>query len=230
MTASLYVERMTLTDIRCFKDLSIDFEKPGDSIVLIGDNGDGKSTVLRSLAIGICDQSSASALFRELQGDHVRSGRLTGKIQINLRSHRNRSHRYRIVTTIQSLKAFERVEQDLYRIEANGRAVSIKDEQFPWNRIFASGYGPGIRAQGTSDFDRYLTVDSVILFFAMMNSFRTPSSSFADSSTRLGRMPRIPVQPKETQTRWRQEPRPSSQRFSSSEGQPISTSNQIRST
>ena len=43
----LYVQKLTLKDIRCFEHLEIEFEE-GESIVIIGDNGDGKSTVLRA--------------------------------------------------------------------------------------------------------------------------------------------------------------------------------------
>ena len=58
----LYVRKLTLKNIRCFEHLEIEFEE-GKSIVIIGDNGDGKSTVLRALAMGLCDQSSAQLCF-----------------------------------------------------------------------------------------------------------------------------------------------------------------------
>jgi len=38
----MYIRKVTLTDIRCFDEFVIDFEKPGSSILLLGDNGDGK--------------------------------------------------------------------------------------------------------------------------------------------------------------------------------------------
>jgi predicted ATP-binding protein involved in virulence len=36
---------------------------------------------------------------------------------------------------------------------------------FPWDRIFATGYGAGIRVQGTADYDYYLTADAVYPLF-----------------------------------------------------------------
>ena len=36
---------------------------------------------------------------------------------------------------------------------------------FPWDRIFAAGYGAGIRVQGTADYDYYLTADAVYPLF-----------------------------------------------------------------
>lgn len=163
----LYVERLILKDIRCFEHLEIKFAKPGESIVLIGDNGDGKSTVLRSLAMGICDQSSASALFRELHGEYVRAGSHNGVGTITIELARNGRERYRIETYIKSLKAFERferVEQKVFQIRGK-RKISLTQDSFPWHRIFASGYGPGIRVQGTSDYDYYLAVDAVYPLF-----------------------------------------------------------------
>jgi energy-coupling factor transporter ATP-binding protein EcfA2 len=164
MNSPLYVERLILRDIRCFKQLEIQFNEPGESIVVVGDNGDGKSTVLRSLAMGICDQSSASALFRELYGEYVRAGSPNGQGTIDVELVGHGRERYRIETHIKSLKAFERVEQVLSRIHGR-RKTTLTQDTFPWDRIFASGYGPGIRVQGTSDYDYYLTVDAVYPLF-----------------------------------------------------------------
>ena len=161
----LKVQKLTLKDIRCFKHLEIEFGK-GGSIIVIGDNGDGKSTVLRALAIGLCDQSSASALFRELHGDYVRNGSSGdhGTITVDLAGPRPLSDRFRIHTTVRSLDAFERVEQELFDL-SSGSKISLTQDNFPWERIFASGYGPGIRVQGTSDYEDYLTVDAVYPLF-----------------------------------------------------------------
>ena len=52
------VQRLTLQNVRGFDKL--DLELNGTSALVIGDNGDGKSTVLRSLAMGLCDESSSA--------------------------------------------------------------------------------------------------------------------------------------------------------------------------
>ena len=57
----MYIKRVKLTNIRCFEKLEIDFDRPGSSVLLLGDNGDGKSTILKSIAIGLCDEGSAAA-------------------------------------------------------------------------------------------------------------------------------------------------------------------------
>ena len=68
----MYIKRLYLKNIRCFKEITIDFEGHGSSILILGNNGDGKSTILKSLAMGLCDESSTAALFRELPGETVR--------------------------------------------------------------------------------------------------------------------------------------------------------------
>ena len=106
----LYLTRLELQNIRCFPGLAIDFEQPGSCALLVGDNGDGKSTVLRSLAMGLCDQSSAAALFRELAGKFIRKDS-DGKsfVQVDLRD--EGGWRYRIRTEFLPLDAFERIGQ-----------------------------------------------------------------------------------------------------------------------
>ena len=116
--------------------------------------------------MGLCDQSSASALFRELEGEYVRSdaGIRHGTITVDLTAPGPQGDRFRIDTTIRSLDAFERVEQVLFNL-SSGTKERLTQEAFPWDRIFASAYGPGIRVQGTSDYESYLTVDAVYPLF-----------------------------------------------------------------
>lgn len=155
------INRVSLTNIRCFDELEIQLD--GRSALIIGDNGDGKSTVIRSLAMGLCDDSSAAALFRDLHGETVRKGYKSGRIEVNLRDH---TGDFRTVTEIKSLRTFERVEQTLsQRSLRSKRPRKISQMTFPWNRIFAAGYGAGIRVQGTADYDYYLTADAVYPLF-----------------------------------------------------------------
>ena len=163
------VTTLRLTNIRCFQDLTLELH--GKSALLVGDNGDGKSTVLRSLAMGLCDDSSASALFRELYGESVRQQCNHGTVEVELT---DRRRRFRTCTTITSLPRFERVHQDLYQIRRGPPPTSLEQAAFPWHHIFAVGYGPGIRVQGTTDYDYYLTVDALYPLFAYNTRLQNP--------------------------------------------------------
>src|SRR5258708_38486919 len=100
------MERVYLQNIRCVGDVEIKLD--GKSALIVGDNGDGKSTVIRSLAMGLCDDSSAAALFRDLHGETVRKGHISGHIEVELS---DRTGDFRTLTEIKSLKTWERVEQ-----------------------------------------------------------------------------------------------------------------------
>lgn len=176
----MYIKRLALKNIRCFKSFSIDFEERGSSVLLIGENGDGKTTILRSLAMGLLDESSTAALFRELQGEFVRrkEGEVevpagnSGSIEVDLAS--RDGFTYRVNTRITSLEIFERISQKLYKFREGEKPKLIKQKDFPWERIFISGYGPGVRTQATSDFQHYLPVDAVYPLFSYSSHLQNP--------------------------------------------------------
>lgn len=73
----MYISKVTLKDVRCFKQITLDLDSKKRAkmwAVIVGDNGEGKTTVLRSIAMGICDESSAAGLLRELPGEFIRRG------------------------------------------------------------------------------------------------------------------------------------------------------------
>jgi predicted ATP-dependent endonuclease of OLD family len=176
----MYIKRLYLENIRCFDKFEINFDQPGSSILLLGDNGDGKSTILKSLAMGLCDESSTAALFRELPGEFVRRTKRQeevptgefGFVEVDIGSRRGVT--YRIKTKITSLKRFERISQRLYIIKGNNKPKLLKQEKFPWEKIFVSGYGPGVRIQATSDSQHYLPVDAVYPLFSYSSPLQNP--------------------------------------------------------
>ena len=139
------ISRVKIFNIRSFEDFELNFD--GENVLFLGDNGEGKSTLLRSIAMGLCDESSAAALFRELPGEYVRRqpnvetkiGE-TGYIEIDLSA--GGGYTYRIVTRVVSLAKFERVSQweldkkrrhlsTLYKIRGNGVPKQISQWDAP---------------------------------------------------------------------------------------------------
>lgn len=158
----MYISQIQLKNVRCCQDLQLSFDgKPG-SFLVIGDNGDGKSTVLSSIAMGLCDETSAAALHRDLPGDLVRNGQDKALIRVTIRS--SKYTYYRIETTIKSLKAFEQISQKVFKWRGK-KWIKLKQNEFPWEKIFVSGYGAGIRTEGTADYQYYIPVDAVYPLF-----------------------------------------------------------------
>ena len=68
-------KKLTLDNSRSLDHLEIDLSGDNgakDCIVVLGDNGVGKSTILRSIALGLTEESGASGLLDELVGDWIK--------------------------------------------------------------------------------------------------------------------------------------------------------------
>lgn len=161
----MYISKIVLKNIRCFPDFKLRFKAKQRSVLLVGDNGEGKSTLLRSIAMGLCDESSAAALFRELPGKFIRRSRKKGKTWIRIHLSDAYEGPFIIKTEIQSLGSFERVKQHVYRVDEKLKRHEIEQEEFPWSRMFVTGYGAGVRMLGSETLDQYLPVDGVYSLF-----------------------------------------------------------------
>ena len=80
----LYIKKVTLENARCFEYAEIEFDLGSDSrpwTMLIGDNATGKTTLLKAIALGLCDRSSAAGLLRESDLGYIREGP-AGQLQL----------------------------------------------------------------------------------------------------------------------------------------------------
>lgn len=166
----MYIKRIVLKNIRCFKEFTLEFEKSNSSVLIVGDNGEGKSTLLRSIAMGLCDESSAAALFRELRGRFVRRGKEEEDTSIDLYVSNGSEQSFIIETKYRSLKksvggSLEGLTQTIYRGHEKNETNKIGQEEFPWKSIFIAGYGAGLRTSGSASLDSYLAVDAVYPLF-----------------------------------------------------------------
>ena len=165
--SSVIVTRLHLSDVRGFSDLDIDFGDKGASALITGDNGDGKSTVLRALAMGLCDQLGASGLLSELPGDFIRYGRKKALISIELLA--TGGSRYKIDTEVDELGKMERIRQKTFSKPSKKRSgdwiLVTGDNLFPWSELFGAGYGAGLRLLGTERYQHYYLTDAVYSLF-----------------------------------------------------------------
>jgi predicted ATPase len=83
----MFLKRLVLENVRCFKSLDIDFELPGGQnrkwTVLLGENGSGKSTVLRAIALMLAGSDALPEVLGEPQ-DWVREGAKHARIDLEI--------------------------------------------------------------------------------------------------------------------------------------------------
>jgi nucleoside phosphorylase/predicted ATPase len=155
------VSRVELSNIRCFERLTVDFEGAEQSdrwTMILGDNAVGKSTLLKSIALGLCNESDAVALIKEMPGDFVRKGAEEGYVKIILREDKQstRPRKYIIVTKI------TRKPEDATEIV---RQETTPAENFPWADIFVCGYGSNRSTQAYNSYEQYKVIDAVKSLF-----------------------------------------------------------------
>src|SRR5262249_54994755 len=72
---AMYLEEIELTNIRCFEHVTISLNGATRALML-GDNASGKSTVLRAIALSVCNESDATTLMTTWPGAVLREGEL----------------------------------------------------------------------------------------------------------------------------------------------------------
>ena len=165
----LFVKRVTLRNVRCFEFVDLEFDLSGDDppwTVLVGDNAAGKTTLLRSIAIGLCDESSAAGLLKESDTGYIRHGEREAEITIEFAPPNRRSRRRpRIHTTISPVPgrpALERLSQKTH------------PDRFPWDEVFACAYGAGRGTAGTGDIAGYSVINAVYNMFNYSEGLQNP--------------------------------------------------------
>lgn len=98
----MYISKIKLENIRCFEELIIELMLEDGIkmwLTILGDNSVGKSTILKSLAMGLVDISSAAALMKEDKANFIRKGKTKGVITISIYDE-IKKEKYQIVTNI----------------------------------------------------------------------------------------------------------------------------------
>lgn len=168
----MYISNVYIKNIRCFHDVNIPLDakdgKPSFWSTILGDNGTGKTTAMRCIALGLCDKSDYSGLLQEIYGEWISDTiwmtdqDKKGTIRIDLISD-DFKEKYSIETTI------EKKESGSFEIE------QVTDPNpFPWDDIFVCGYGAARRAFGTKDYSDYFSVDAIYTLFNYDSPLQNP--------------------------------------------------------
>ena len=166
----MYIERIVLKNIRCFAELDVRLHLGAETLpwtLVLGDNASGKTALLRSIAMGLCDESSAAGLMKEAEAGYIRRGSSSGKIVIELRRRPGGRAKYRIETTVEKVPSrrgtWERIRQQ-----------TRPAKSFPWSEIFVSAYGAGRGTAGTGDTSGYSPINGVYNLFNYEEGLQNP--------------------------------------------------------
>lgn len=170
----MYISKIKLINVRSFRDETIELGDSHPSLLIAGNNATGKSCILRSIAMGLCDEASSGGLLRELPGDFIRTGNPEASIEIEFTE--ENGEKWFILTELKLYEKlnFERVEQRYYKNEVKKLEEGEKWQNFPWEKIFVVGYGAGLRTDGTADYDQYFSVDAVYSLFKYSQTLQNP--------------------------------------------------------
>ena len=150
----MYIEKVRLTNIRCFKDITLDLSSAKGVkkwAVIVGDNGAGKTTLLQSIAIGLCDKDGASGLLRDMGSDLIGDIEKPANITIDIRKGRDKFYTFK--TTLRRSRT---------GIEVIYAKTTKRPEEFRREKFFVCGYGPNRGIGGDDEpAQRYTIADAV---------------------------------------------------------------------
>jgi AAA domain len=167
----LFVSKVELSNIKCFQELTVDFESPSFNshwTMILGDNSIGKSTLLKSIALGLCNESDATTLMKtsEAYGEFIRKGAKEGYIKIHLYQDMPTGRSNYVITTKIAKKSDDAPE--IVRQETEPA------EDFPWGDIFVCGYGAYRSKQADTSYEQYRPIDAVRSLFDHQTSLQNP--------------------------------------------------------
>ena len=185
------IVKLQLRNIRAFDTLDLSFAaeraRPRPWTLLLGDNASGKTTVLRCLAIGMSDESSAAGLVREMKGSMVRRsrGQNYGVILVGLVDSKAQPWTLKTILT-PIAKTGDRVRQRIYNLPVDQVSVDsfpavgdsdpgqVEPEAFAWRKLFVCGYGAARSIDGREEYTDYRMIDAVYTLFRYDQPLQSP--------------------------------------------------------
>jgi len=145
--ATLAISKVHLENIRCFSALTLDLSDTKFCLIL-GENGLGKSTILRSIALCLCPETKAAALLEALPGDFLKDGEAKGSVTIELTDNKGTRSKCKITLERNISEADGPYDQ---KPDSTLTLRREDDVVFPQEAVFLCGYGAGRRSIGTTD-------------------------------------------------------------------------------
>ncbi len=149
---ALKLVRMSLANIGCFDEFSLDLSCVW--MTILGDNATGKSTLLRSLALGLCTETEMAGLISKQHRIVRKHGSDKGSIDLQLKD-ADTGAEFRIRTV---LTPGPRGDEKI-------RKETEPAKNFPWDRLFVCAYGIVRSLEATESHDEYSLVPAVAPIF-----------------------------------------------------------------
>ncbi len=161
----MYISKIELHNIRCFEDETLNLEDANGNckgFVVLGDNGSGKTTILRSIAMTLSGRGSASGLLDEIEGGMIRDKTENGHVRLTLKS-KDKKDTFEITTE------FSQERGDINIVKS--QETIPKGKLFPWEEIFSCGYGASRGIRGEAQYRKYTVKDAVNTLFILDSGY-----------------------------------------------------------
>lgn len=168
----MYLTRIKIKNVRAIRELDLPFRKSNLPLqsVLIGKNSTCKTSVLRCIALGLCDRGQATALLSELPGSLVGDWGEEATIDLTLAPSKKKGREIRVVTTIECKKTKHKGRRgaSLYEDRISDQTFFKSDgtkSKTKLPSLFICAYGAGRGLEAADSWDRYQPVDAVYSLF-----------------------------------------------------------------
>jgi energy-coupling factor transporter ATP-binding protein EcfA2 len=162
----MYLSRIVIRNVRAFEDLEISLASAKEAAatwtLFTGENGTGKTTLLRCIAMGLSGETGASGLLSELYGEWLRDYSKPAEVTLELEELNGARTKHVVTTKVSHTPSGE------YNVKQQ------KSKQFPPGDVFICGYGIGRGVFGTKSYDSYSTIDSVYSLFNYAADLQNP--------------------------------------------------------
>lgn len=164
-----YISRVKLRNIKCLPE-EVTFTIPVPSAdrpswtLVLGDNGTGKTSILRCIAISLCDEIKAPALLAKLPGSMIRTGKDHAEIKLELAGTLDNEINITIQTTFHKKNS----SGESIRHVVNPSDVNLNET------LFACGYGPSYGTVGNESYGSYRLMDAVYTLFNYSTRLQNP--------------------------------------------------------
>ena len=155
-------------------------EEQASWTLILGDNSTGKTTLLRAIAMGLCDATGSAGLLTDMSGGIIRTDCSKAIIEIKLVSSTDQSQSYRIKTTFK--KTLMEMKMLARRSNSNPRPMKMFPQKtepmgIPRSELFACGYGSAVRSVGNDVVEKYRVVDAVYSLFNYDSGLQNPETA-----------------------------------------------------